>query len=221
TPNHNYPIGLLLTGNASIEDSCTASVINTSNGNIGLTAAHCLLDDEGNPWDLSFLSFSPGYDNQSNGTLGAIPVVATEMPPFLANRHKYDYALVRFEFNHGGARLQDYTGALGWRFDIGNGEPTIMFGYPESGNIEDCANDGKHLCRWQGTTNKSEIVFGINNLIPGEGSSGGPFISQYNAETNLGYVYALMSGYFEIANISIASIWDKLVFLNLLSNITP
>ncbi|KAF0525300.1 serine protease [Gigaspora margarita] len=191
-PNHNYPIGLFLYGNASIEGACTASVINTFNGNIGLTAAHYLLDEDGNPWDLNFTSFSPGYDNNSNGPLGDIPVVATAIPNnFIVNRRKYDYALVRFEFNRGGATLQEYKGALGWRFDIGNNEPTSVYGYP-SGNFEDCPNDNEHLCKWQGITEKYTDYYAINNLITEDGVSGGPFISQYDANTNLGYVYALI-----------------------------
>src|SRR6266511_603164 len=50
-PNNpsNYPVGTLFfsdpqTGEAS---GCTASVINTKNGNIGITAAHCLFNDYG------------------------------------------------------------------------------------------------------------------------------------------------------------------------------
>ncbi|CAG8836888.1 34668_t:CDS:1 [Gigaspora margarita] len=221
-PNHNYPVGLLLSGNESTDDTCTASVINTSNGNIGLTAAHCLLDDNGNPWNLSFLLFSPGYDNRSIGPLGSFPVADIAIPHnYFANPIKYDYALMRFEFNHGGARLQDYTGALGWRFDIGNGEPTSFHGYPGNGDFENCTKDGRHLCKWQGVTEKSKMVYFIKTLIPGDGSSGGPFISQYNAVTNLGYLYALMHGYAQGFNFSVASIWDKRNFLDLLLKVTP
>ncbi|RIB17379.1 hypothetical protein C2G38_1434523 [Gigaspora rosea] len=223
-PNHNYPIGLFLSGNESTK-SCTASVINTANGNIGLTAAHCLFDENENEYNLSFLSFSPGYNNGSKGPLGDIPVVATAIPPtFLNNRFEYDYALMKFEFNDpngGDATLQDYTGALGWRFDIGNGEPTSVYGYPGLGNFEDCPNDYKHLCKWQGITDKLENFFYvIDNLIAGPGSSGGPFISQYDTETNLGYVYALVRGYSDIDNVSIGSIWDEIVFSDLLLNMT-
>ncbi|CAG8759484.1 6856_t:CDS:2 [Gigaspora margarita] len=224
-PNHNYPIGFFLADDGSTEDVCTASVINTANGNIGLTAAHCLLDENGNRYNLSLLSFSPGYDNGTNGPLGDIPVADIAMPnDFLINRFKYDYALARFEFNDpngGNATLQDYTGALGWRFDIGNGEPTSVYGYPYSGNFEDCDNDGEHLCKWQGITEKREIFYAINNITTGEGLSGGPFISQYDTETNLGYVYALMRGYYSISNASVGSIWDENVFFDLLLQITP
>ncbi|RIB17384.1 hypothetical protein C2G38_2142620 [Gigaspora rosea] len=224
-PNHNYPIGVLIYDDNSTVKVCTASVINTANGNIGLTAAHCLLDANGNEYNQSLLSFSPGYDNGTKGPLGYIPVVATAIPPtFLNNRFKYDYALMKFEFNDpngGDATLQDYAGALGWRFDIGDGEPTSVSGYPGSGNFENCPNDYKHLCKWQGITNKcGDFFYVINFLIAGPGSSGGPFISHYDSETNLGYVYALISGYFDSYNASIGSIWDEIDFFNLLLNMT-
>src|SRR5438105_15037047 len=59
----NYPVGRLLfsdpkTGRAQ---SCTASMINTENGNIGITAAHCLFDNNGVVFN--YMSFSPGYDS--------------------------------------------------------------------------------------------------------------------------------------------------------------
>ncbi|CAG8832314.1 32309_t:CDS:2 [Gigaspora margarita] len=75
----------------------------------------------------------------------------------------YDFALVRFEFNQGDAKLQDFTGLL-----VG-------------GSIY-----GTYLwCKW------------------------GPFISQYDSETNLGYVYALMCGVFIKTNVSFSSNWDE------------
>ncbi|CAG8799869.1 23877_t:CDS:1 [Gigaspora margarita] len=160
-----------------------------------------------------------------NGPLGDIPVVATAIPPnFLKDRVKYDYALIKFEFNDpngGDATLQDYTGALGWRFDIGTGEPTSVYGYPSFSNFKDCPNDNKHLCKWQGITEKfGNYFYVIKNMIAGRGASGGPLISQYDTETNLGYVYALVRGYFDSCNVTIGSNWDEFIFSNLLLNLT-
>src|SRR6266511_1654779 len=45
---HNYPIGRLFsTDSAGRPGICTASMINTENGNIGITAAHCLFNNNG------------------------------------------------------------------------------------------------------------------------------------------------------------------------------
>ncbi|RIB04359.1 hypothetical protein C2G38_2149054 [Gigaspora rosea] len=228
TPHYNYPIGLFFIDNGSTKEVCTASVINTDNGNIGLTAAHCLFDNDRKKYNLSFLSFYPGYDNGTNGPLKDIPVVDTAIPyTHLLVPEMSDYALVRFAFRdpHGGnATLQDYTGALGWRFDIGNGEPTSVFGYPKDGDLENCANDAEHLCNWQGITEKLENFknyYVIRNIDFGVGASGGPFISQYNTETNLGYAYAVYDGFFDGAKVSVGDIWNETTFNNLLSRITP
>ncbi|KAF0476415.1 serine protease [Gigaspora margarita] len=203
---------------------CTASVINTDNGNIGLTAAHCLHDDDGSPYDPNSLSFSPGY-NGTNGPLGAIPVVDTAIPHIhLENPEEDDYALVRFAFqdpNREGATLQDYTGALGWRFDIGDDEPTSVFGYPFHGDMEDCARDGERLCKCQGIAEMQESFYAITNMYLGEGTSGSPFISQYDPETNLCYVYAICDSFLDKYNYSIGDIWDEGIFLDLLLRITP
>ncbi|CAG8747202.1 536_t:CDS:1 [Gigaspora margarita] len=220
-PNHNYPIGRLFFADESEEISCTANVINTSNGNIGLTAAHCLLDDNGNPLNLSLISFSPGYDNRTNGPLGDIPVADIAIP---LQDNNNDYALVRFAFNdpdRRGARLQDYTGALGWRFDIGNIEQTSVFGYPGDGDMEDCARDGRHLCKWQGITELYDTFYSISNVDLGDGASGGPYISQYDIETNLGYVYAVFGVYLTGSKLSVADIWEENIFLGLLLSMTP
>ncbi|CAG8653615.1 13535_t:CDS:1 [Gigaspora rosea] len=219
---HNFPIGLFLIDNEEIhvEDNiCTASVINTANGNIGLTAAHCLFDIDGIPIDLDLLSFSPGYDNGDDGPLGAIPIEATAIPfVHMVDLETKDYALVRFNFARG--KLQDYTGALGYRFDIGDDEPTNAFGYPKNGGLEDCPKDGEHLCEWQGNTEKTDY-YTISNVALGDGSSGGPFISQYDRDENLGYAYAVYRGYDIQNNQGIAAIWDEITFFNLLLQLTP
>ncbi|CAG8803233.1 30447_t:CDS:2 [Gigaspora margarita] len=125
---------------------------------------------------------------------------------YLINHNKYNYTLVRFEFNQGSATLQDYTGALCWRFDIGNGEPTSVYGYPDSGNFENCVNDGEHLCKGQGITVKRENIYAIKNLTAGSGAS---------------YAYAVIRGYFNGSKTSFGSIWDETVFFDLLLRMTP
>ncbi|KAF0520949.1 serine protease [Gigaspora margarita] len=189
-PNLNFPIGrfLINLGNGSVL-LCTASVINTTNGNIGLTSAHCLTKDDGTTFDLKDLSFSPGYDNQQEGPLDP---------------------------NKGNARLQDYTGALGWRFDIGNNTLTNVFGYPASGDMVNCTKDGKHLCVWQGNVQKDNNYYFIDDVNLGSGASGSPLIFQYNRNEHLGYVYAAHEAYVDETDESIAPIWDEQIFLGLL-----
>ncbi|KAF0520950.1 serine protease [Gigaspora margarita] len=220
-PNLNFPIGrfLINLGNGSVLQ-CTASVINTTNGNIGLTSAHCLTKDDGTTFDLKDLSFSPGYDNQQEGPLGTINIENLAVPyTHLVDPDVKDYALVKFAFtdpNKGNARLQDYTGALGWRFDIGNNTLTNVFGYPASGDMVNCTKDGKHLCVWQGNVQKDNNYYFIDDVNLGSGASGSPLIFQYNRNEHLGYVYAAHEAYVDETDESIAPIWDEQIFLGLL-----
>ncbi|CAG8609152.1 42458_t:CDS:1 [Gigaspora margarita] len=219
---YNFPIGLFLIDDDGIhveDDICTASVINTENGNIGLTAAHCLYDTDGIPIDLDRLSFSPGYDDNDDGPLGAIPISDTAVPfVHMVDLETKDYALIRFDFDRG--KVQDYTGALGYRFDIEDDESTNAFGYPKNGDLENCPKDGEHLCEWQGNTEKTDY-YTISDVDLGDGVSGGPFISQYDRDENLGYAYAVYRGYDIQNNQGVAAIWDEITFNNLLLELTP
>ncbi|KAF0528880.1 serine protease [Gigaspora margarita] len=171
-PQHNYPIGhLYIDINATNYAYCTASKINTANRNIELTAMYCLVDEYGTPYKSDTLTFSPD---------------------------KHDYALLRFEFEDptgGNVRLQDYTGALGWRFNIQNNTPTNVFCYSKRGDLEGCPNDSEHLCEWQGIVEIDDKYNFINDVDLGIGASGGPFIYQYDRNTTLGYVYTVFAEY--------------------------
>ncbi|RIB05673.1 hypothetical protein C2G38_2219014, partial [Gigaspora rosea] len=223
-PNLNFPIGRLRInlGNGKAAH-CTASVINTENGNIGLTAAHCLAKGDGTTFDLKDLSFSPGYNNQKEGPLGTINIENLAIPyTHLVDPDVEDYALVKFAFtdpNKGNARLQDYTGALGWRFDIGNNTLTNVFGYPALGDMASCTKDtkdGKHLGKWQGNVQKDDDYYFIDEVNLGDGASGSPLIFQYKRNEHLGYAYASHEAYDDGSNKSVSPIWDEQIFLGLL-----
>ncbi|RIB05395.1 hypothetical protein C2G38_2148572 [Gigaspora rosea] len=149
--------------------------------------------NDGTTFDLKDLSFSPGYNIQKEGPLDP---------------------------NKGNARLQDYTGALGWRFDIGNNTLTNVFGYPASGDMVNCTKDGKHLCEWQGNVQKDDYYYFIDDVDLGSGTSGSPLIFQYNRNEHLGYVYASIEAYANKTNESISPIWDEQIFLELLSKLS-
>ncbi len=141
-PNNplNFPVGILLFSDPVTreEEYCTASMINTENGNIALTAAHCLFNDNGVVYND--LMFSPGYDLETPGPLGLIPVeFAAISPDFDVHADvipAYDYGMMRMRFNDPkGFKLQQYTGANGWRLNVeGDNILTNIFGYPEGGN---------------------------------------------------------------------------------------
>ncbi|RIB21697.1 hypothetical protein C2G38_2140538 [Gigaspora rosea] len=216
-PNINFPIGLLIIDiDNDTEQTCTASVINTENGNIGLTSAHCLINDNGTTFDPKDISFSPGYDNQE-GPLGTVNVEDFAIPSlhFLEPLIE-DYALVKFAFTDpNGARLQDHTGGLGWRFDIRNNTLTNVFGYSGSDDWVNCTKDGYHLCEWQGNVQDEEVFYIIDGIDLGKGASGSPMIFQYNRTENLGYVYSVYKGLIENTYESFAPVLDEDIFIQL------
>src|ERR1044072_5010608 len=81
--------------------SCYASVIDTGDGNIGLTAAHCLYGcQNGFVWYAKML-FCPGYNN---GCTVSVPVSHSAT---LTTNCSYptDYGMIKFDYNHG--KLQE------------------------------------------------------------------------------------------------------------------
>ncbi|CAG8523903.1 11086_t:CDS:1 [Acaulospora colombiana] len=187
----NYPVGLL-----SITDpdtgaltTCTASVFNTDNGNIGITAGHCIFNNNGRQYEN--LMFSPGFDIGAPGPLGSLAVdIAAAPAEYNDDPVAYDYGMFRVNFDNGGNRLQDLTGANGWLLNpTQDNLITTVFGYPQSGDMPNCPNDGLHLCVIVGNVVVSDDESVMPNVDLGAGSSGAPWIINYNADRNLGYMY--------------------------------
>ncbi|RIB04361.1 hypothetical protein C2G38_2120827 [Gigaspora rosea] len=82
-----------------------------------------------------------------------------------------------------------------------------------------CVRDAKHLCKWQGITEKRENFYGVSNIDFGKGASGGPFISQYDTETKLGYAYAVYSSFLDRSKVSVGDIWNETIFNELLTRV--
>src|SRR5205085_2898453 len=159
---------MLLFTETGKEYGCTASMINTKNGNIGITAAHCLFGDNGQEYEN--MAFSPGYDRGANGPLGLIPVGDILAPNEYNGRNPnsvpYDYGFMKMEYNDPrGFKLQQYTGANGWRLDVeGDNIPTTAFGYPEGGNIPNCPNDGENLCMFVGNAKTTDTIYEMHGV---------------------------------------------------------
>ncbi|RIB25036.1 hypothetical protein C2G38_2031388 [Gigaspora rosea] len=212
-----FPIGMLFLPDGS---TCTASVINTPESRtIGLTAAHCLYDNE-NHENFDNIMFSPGYDHRQQGPLNLIPVDEVIVPDEFINNNDdlFDWGFMRFTFNMNGHPLQDFTGALGWRFNVGEGVETTIRGYSEGGNLEDCPNDGETLCTWDGEVFMHEFYF-VPALDLGEGASGSPYIMLYDPDTNLGWLYSTYIAYDDINDHANGPIYDPIQFQGLLGEI--
>ncbi|CAG8787925.1 22231_t:CDS:2, partial [Dentiscutata erythropus] len=172
----NFLTGLLFFNdsddpNDSVQ-SCTASIINTPNGNIGITAGHCLINSQGKAHQD--LVFSPGYDHGQDSPLGHIPVAVFQVTNKFRSTcsDDSDYGIMRFAFEDPSGNnkpLQAHTGAYGWKINIGNNVQTTVVGYPYQGNIP---NYGYYA-----------ITGGVNF---GNGASGASWIWNYDTNTNVG-----------------------------------
>jgi V8-like Glu-specific endopeptidase len=164
---------------------CTASVINTSNGNIGITAAHCLY---GNGFLYSNTAFCPGYNN-AVCDFGIKFVIEVALYEETVDFY-HDYGMIKFGVNSG--KLQDETGYFNWDANQGDDVDVTIFGYPGDGQM-DCARNTNVLCKWYGHSNTTDDV----RVVPiglGNGSSGGPWVRDYDENTiNSGWVVGTTS----------------------------
>lgn len=204
--NNINAVGLLnIVKTDGSDDDCTASVIGTNNGNIAITAAHCLWDHTLQTWNAE-LSFYPGYNNNQPGRVGKVNAFkAFIWGDFKNDITRFDYGFIKFYYPDG-RKLQDDTGAFDYDLVLPQGNvPATVFGYPNdnSGGFVGCPKDGQHLCEWQGdsfdfasTLPNYSWYRGINVDV-GYGSSGGPWLRNYDPNTNAGNVMGISHGTLE------------------------
>jgi V8-like Glu-specific endopeptidase len=179
---------------------CSAAVVNAGNNRTVQTAAHCMYDPA-RQVEYTGHFFVPGYINNT------APFGGWDMSVYVAHykwkeEHKYhfDYAFMRMAPRSDGVNIQQVVGALGFAYNQGNDFLDVM-GYPAvspyngeqqkrdftNSTIVDFVEDGS-LEGW------------FDRVISdfGPGSSGGPFVREYNTSTRLGYARGTNS--FRFAN---------------------
>ncbi|CAI2176059.1 583_t:CDS:1 [Funneliformis geosporum] len=220
---NNIPIGRLFMSKNGVDYSCTASVINTNDGNIGFSAAHCLYHQNTSSY-FDNVMFSPGYDNDQDGPIGRVPIAKMAVPLRFINNDDdtADYGMMLFNFNVNGQPLKFFTGALGWQLVPGDNIQTTFRGYPNEGELVGCPNDGEHLCTWQGvvTRAKNDAYYNAKTKELGEGASGGPMIMNYDPNLNLGLLFSDYSSYDELNDQILAPMIDPIEFQALIGELT-
>ncbi|CAG8832615.1 8465_t:CDS:1 [Gigaspora margarita] len=179
-------VGKLFFTSSGRDRSCSASVIDTSDGNTGITAAHCLY--KGGVYSEKVI-FCPGYDNGNPSALGKIPVIGLSVPKSYIESKDDDYAAIKFDYP---SKLQLQTGSFGWGLTPPSPVSIAIFGYPYKGSITNCTNDAKHFCTWRGyATLESPFRNKPAWKVPlhiGSGASGGPWVMKNNLPNYLGYL---------------------------------
>ncbi|CAG8733888.1 hypothetical protein C2G38_2121691 [Gigaspora rosea] len=188
-------VGKLFYTSNGVDSVCTASVINTRDGNTGITAAHCV-------YYKGVVSknviFCPGYNNGKLSALGQIPVTVHSVPKsYIESWSDDDYAVIKFDYP-GSLKLQ--TGSFGWGLTPQSPVSIAIFGYPYNGDMN-CAKDGNNCCVWRGDATL-EYPFG-RDLPPewsvplriGSGASGGPWVMKNSLPNDLGYLIGVTDYY--------------------------
>jgi V8-like Glu-specific endopeptidase len=164
---------------------CTASVVDSPNGDVLVTAAHCVQDYSASaPKGLAFV---PGYDNGS-APYGVWKVTRIFVDQAWASASDPDDDVAFLTVTqHYGMAIESITGAE----SLGIGQPASglmrVIGYPES-------QSQPITCRnWVSSFSPTQLEFDCRGYT--DGTSGGPFLADVNATTGEGTVIGVIGGY--------------------------
>jgi V8-like Glu-specific endopeptidase len=168
---------------------CSAGTVASANHDLVVTAGHCAQDATGT-WARNWI-YVPGYD-QGRRPYGAFTARHLFVPgPWSAHGDEnYDVALVVLAAS-AGRHVADVVGAQGIAFDQARGSLVYGFGYPAGGRY-----DGERLTYCSGKTypdsHKITKDEGLHCDMT-EGSSGGPWLTRFDAGTGTGVVTSVSS----------------------------
>ena len=169
---------------------CTGSVVNSPEGDIIVTAAHCVYDSSGVYTDIAFV---PGYHDGQDPYGVWIPSAVVVAPQWASNSDpNYDVAFVVVHEEGSSTKIQDVVGGDDLGLDPGYTGLTQVIGYPES--TEEPVNCTNYTAEFSDPSlTTPQLQFDCANY-PG-GTSGGPFLQSVDSNTNLGTVVGVIGGY--------------------------
>jgi V8-like Glu-specific endopeptidase len=172
-------------GGSLTSHHCTGSVVSSPEGDIVVTAAHCVYNSSGAETDLAFV---PEYDN-GDKPFGVWDVSAVYVAPqWITDRDtNYDVAFIVVHKSGSSTPIQDVVGADTLAVDQSFTGLTNVIGYPSDTNRPiTCTNYTTEF-------SSTQLQFDCDGF-PG-GTSGSPFLTDVNAKTGLGTVVGVIGGY--------------------------
>jgi len=162
---------------------CTASVVDSPDGDLAITAAHCVTGISGT------IAFVPGYDN-GNKPYGVWTVtkVYVDQAWSSSSSQDDDFAFLRISSPSSSTPVEDVTGAE----RLATGTPASrqlveVIGYPNATNQPvTCQN-------WLREPMAGQLEFDCGGYP--DGTSGGPFLSEVDQLTGQGLVIGVIGGY--------------------------
>ena len=154
---------------------CTASVVNSTAGDLALTAAHCVYGRSG------AMAFVPGYTKgQSPYGVWQVTKVYTDGAWDSAQDPDHDVAFLKLADAPDGAPIQNVTGAETLGSGVSAGALVQVIGYPDDADEPVwCAGVAKGF-------SATQLEFDCGGYPVG--TSGGPFLADVNLATGQGTV---------------------------------
>lgn len=188
-PNTN---GKLFFGGYDAENAyCSASALNTDTKRVIITAGHCVYDN--GEW-MKNVVFVPNYDrrNADPDPVGIWTVRVLRTFNSWINDGDFTHDVGMATLNNGGdndQRIVDAVGGHGMYWNGSSAFDVSIFGYPSNKT-----NPNGRYTMWAcwGTTFRSG---GHDSIVCdfGKGSSGGPWLYDFNNTSGLGYVRSVTS----------------------------
>ncbi|GAA3765520.1 trypsin-like serine peptidase [Salinactinospora qingdaonensis] len=173
--------------------TCSAAVVASHNDDTVVTAGHCLKDGQGS-WARNWL-FVPGYDDGER-PYGSYAAREMLVAPQWSEQgdDSYDFGVVVLDTDDG-SHVADRTGAQRIAFNTANSERVWAFGYPATGRYA-----GRHLRYCAGPTTPDQSGTHSSGMAceMTQGSSGGPWLSDFDPQSGSGTVTSVIS--FKYAN---------------------
>jgi V8-like Glu-specific endopeptidase len=161
---------------------CSASVVNSPNGDLVITAAHCVTGISGS------LAFVPGYhDGATPYGVWAVTKVYVDQAWSSSADPDDDFAFLKVSQPGSIVPIEDVTGAE----QLGTGTPARqlveVIGYPNSTNAPiTCRN-------WARQPMTDQLEFDCGGYT--DGTSGGPFLASVSPQTGQGTIIGVIGGY--------------------------
>lgn len=191
SPSHNSrafagtpAVGALFTTQAGKLAShfCTASVVDSPNGDLAVTAAHCVSGISGN------VVFVPGYhDGVAPYGVWTVTKVYVDRSWQSSSDPDDDIAILRVGQPGSSVPIQDVTGADQLAAGTPARQLVEVIGYPDTGTEPvTCQN-------WTRQPMADQLEFDCGGYT--NGTSGGPFLAGVSAATGQGTVIGVIGGY--------------------------
>ncbi|GAA0600289.1 peptidase [Kutzneria viridogrisea] len=169
---------------------CTATAVHSGNKDVVVTAGHCVwpgFTREGVQIKSEKMVFVPGYDNGARPE-GVFAARATLIARSYTEQSSPDVAMVVFD-QSGGRHLADAAGAQDIAFDRTTAGRSALLGYPGSKGAH---GESLRWCDIEVTQDSNPDRWHTPCDMAG-GSSGGPWLADFDQATGHGTIYSVTS----------------------------